>query len=324
MQNTELLLKKLTLEEKCALLSGAELDGRPLVLAAQTTQDRLIFDEMHRRLSARFGSSLAVLDTICDATRERQEEAGEIAARAAGGESFAVISDAGMPGVSDPGYRLIQTLKEKGVSFTVLPGPSAVVTALVGSGLPTDAFFFGGFLPVKSGKKNAVLQTAVEASHTSIFYESPHRIVKTVQALAALDPDMWTDLMGLNAPALSQVIRLVRDAAASKAPLAKVADKVSGIFVPVVIAAAVVTLAVWLLLGPIITGPIISKRFICVLHSLHAPSALFRNASVIARSHAAPSTAACASSDPHPRAARPACRQARAAKSAPPSARRSH
>lgn len=82
-----------------------------------------------------------------------QPRAGEIAARAAGGESFAVISDAGMPGVSDPGYRLIQTLKEKGVSFTVLPGPSAVVTALVGSGLPTDAFFFGGFLPVKSGKK---------------------------------------------------------------------------------------------------------------------------------------------------------------------------
>ena len=119
-----------------------------------------------------------------------QSRAGEIAARAAGGESFAVISDAGMPGVSDPGYRLIQTLKEKGVSFTVLPGPSAVVTALVGSGLPTDAFFFGGFLPVKSGKKNAVLQTAVEASHTSIFYESPHRIVKTVQALAALDPDI--------------------------------------------------------------------------------------------------------------------------------------
>lgn len=78
-----------------------------------------------------------------------------------------------MPGVSDPGYRLIQTLKEKGVSFTVLPGPSAVVTALVGSGLPTDAFFFGGFLPVKSGKKNAVLQTAVEASHTSIFMNPP-------------------------------------------------------------------------------------------------------------------------------------------------------
>ena len=77
------------LEERIA---GEELTGRPLVLAAQTTQDRLIFDEMHRRLAARFGASLTVLDTICDATRERQEEAGEIAARVqamvvAGGKS---------------------------------------------------------------------------------------------------------------------------------------------------------------------------------------------------------------------------------------------
>ena len=76
------------------------------------------------------------------------------------------------------------------VAFTVLPGPSAVVTALVGSGLPSDAFFFGGFLPVKSGRKTAVLQSAVQASHTSIFYESPFRIVKTVQALAEIDANV--------------------------------------------------------------------------------------------------------------------------------------
>lgn len=114
----------------------------------------------------------------------------EIAARALAGESFAVVTDAGMPGVSDPGYRLIQELKVKGVAFTVLPGPSAVVTALVGSGLPSDAFFFGGFLPVKSGRKGAVLQAAVQASHTSIFYESPFRIVKTVQALAEIDSEV--------------------------------------------------------------------------------------------------------------------------------------
>ncbi len=117
-----------------------------------------------------------------------QSRSPEIAARAAAGETFAVVSDAGMPGVSDPGYRLIQTLKEKEVRFTVLPGPSAVVTALVGSGLPTDAFFFGGFLPVKSGRKGAMLQAAAEASFTSIFYESPHRIVKTVRMLAELSP----------------------------------------------------------------------------------------------------------------------------------------
>ncbi|WP_418764592.1 4-hydroxy-3-methylbut-2-enyl diphosphate reductase [Mailhella sp.] len=81
-----------SLAELEALLAGETLAGRPLVLAAQTTQDRLIFDEMHRRLAARCGSSLTVLDTICDATRERQEEAGEIAARVqamvvAGGKS---------------------------------------------------------------------------------------------------------------------------------------------------------------------------------------------------------------------------------------------
>ena len=115
--------------------------------------------------------------------------APEIASRALAGESFAVVTDAGMPGVSDPGYRLIQELKARSVPFTVLPGPSAVVTALVGSGLPSDAFFFGGFLPVKSGRRAAVLQKAVEASYTSIFYESPFRIVKTIQALAEIAPD---------------------------------------------------------------------------------------------------------------------------------------
>ena len=116
------------------------------------------------------------------------QRAPEVASRALAGERFAVVTDAGMPGVSDPGYRLIQELKRREVAFTVLPGPSAVVTALVGSGLPSDAFFFGGFLPVKSGRKAAVLQAAVKADHTSIFYESPFRIVKTVQALAEIDP----------------------------------------------------------------------------------------------------------------------------------------
>ena len=116
--------------------------------------------------------------------------APEVASRALTGETFAVVTDAGMPGVSDPGYRLIQELKARGVPFTVLPGPSAVVTALVGSGLPSDAFFFGGFLPVKSGRRTAVLQNAVAASYTSIFYESPFRIVKTIQALAEIDPNV--------------------------------------------------------------------------------------------------------------------------------------
>ncbi len=119
---------------------------------------------------------------------ERQM-APQVAARAEAGETFAVVTDAGMPGVSDPGYRLIQALRERGVAYTVLPGPSAVVTALVGSGLPSDAFFFGGFLPPKSGRRAAMLATAVAAGHTSVFYESPFRIVKSLQAIVDIDPE---------------------------------------------------------------------------------------------------------------------------------------
>lgn len=119
---------------------------------------------------------------------ERQR-APEIAQRAAAGESFAVVTDAGMPGVSDPGYRLIQELQAQGVAYTVLPGPSAVVTALVGSGLPCDAFYFGGFLPTKSGKRQQTLAAAANNGCTGIFYESPYRIVKTLKELAELAPE---------------------------------------------------------------------------------------------------------------------------------------
>lgn len=119
-----------------------------------------------------------------------QHRAPEIASRALAGERFAIVTDAGTPGLSDPGYRLIQELKRQSIEFTVLPGPAAVITALVGSGLPSDAFFFGGFLPVKSGKKRNILEHAHQAHHTSIFYESPFRIVKTVKVLAEIDPEL--------------------------------------------------------------------------------------------------------------------------------------
>ncbi len=110
--------------------------------------------------------------------------APELVSRAQAGETFAVISDAGMPGISDPGYRLLAALQEAGVSYSVLPGPSAVLTALVGSGMPSDAFFFGGFLPVKKGKRRKQLEAALEASHTSLFFESPHRLPGTLEILA--------------------------------------------------------------------------------------------------------------------------------------------
>jgi 16S rRNA (cytidine1402-2'-O)-methyltransferase len=107
----------------------------------------------------------------------------------ASGKSVALVTDAGTPGISDPGFRLIRACRERGVPVTVLPGPSAAITALVGSGFPTDAFFFGGFLPVKSGRRRTELERATARRETSIYFESPHRLLKTLDVLAEIAPD---------------------------------------------------------------------------------------------------------------------------------------
>ncbi len=113
----------------------------------------------------------------------------ELAGRMASGTKIALITDAGMPGISDPGHRLIRSCIERGLPVTVLPGPSAVITALVGSGFPTDRFFFGGFLPVKSGRRANEIALAAARSETSIYFESPHRIERTLEALHVACPD---------------------------------------------------------------------------------------------------------------------------------------
>ncbi|MFC4990698.1 16S rRNA (cytidine(1402)-2'-O)-methyltransferase [Rubritalea tangerina] len=113
----------------------------------------------------------------------------ELVEKAKLGTKIAVISDAGMPAISDPGYRLMQACIEHELDYTVLPGPSAVLTALVGSGFPLHAFFFGGFLPVKKGKRAKALLESCEAPHTSIFFESPHRLLSTLEILNNQAPD---------------------------------------------------------------------------------------------------------------------------------------
>ncbi|MEY4568604.1 MAG: rRNA ((1402)-2-O)-methyltransferase [Verrucomicrobiota bacterium] len=112
----------------------------------------------------------------------------DLIAAARTGETIAVISDAGMPGISDPGYRLVQACVESGTPLEVLPGPSAVITALIGSGFPCHAFRFGGFLSVKPGKRRSALTAALESGETGIFFESPHRIISTLEILVEINP----------------------------------------------------------------------------------------------------------------------------------------
>lgn len=99
------------------------------------------------------------------------------------GESAALISDAGTPGISDPGWTLIRDCVEQGIPVTPVPGASAVLTALVGSGLPMDKFIYLGFLPLKKGRQTLFQQLADE-QRTIVFYESPRRIIKTLSQLA--------------------------------------------------------------------------------------------------------------------------------------------
>jgi len=115
--------------------------------------------------------------------------APDLVQAALAGETIAFISDAGMPGVSDPGFRLVRECHEAGVPVEVLPGPSAVLTALIASGLPCHAFRFGGFLPMKSGKRRTALAGALATAETAIFFESPHRIAATLEMLGELAPD---------------------------------------------------------------------------------------------------------------------------------------
>ena len=107
----------------------------------------------------------------------------------AAGKNIALITDAGLPGISEPGHRLLRACIARGLPYTILPGPSAVLTALVGSGFPAEQFFYGGFLPVKSGGRERDLLAAAARAITSVFFESPHRLLKTLAVCAQHLPE---------------------------------------------------------------------------------------------------------------------------------------
>ena len=111
------------------------------------------------------------------------ERAAELASRMLAGDSIALVSDAGVPLVSDPGYRLVRAAIDAGVPIHPIPGPSAALAALSASGLPTDSFRFGGFLPFKPLQRGKALEAIRDEQATAIFYEAPHRILEALQAI---------------------------------------------------------------------------------------------------------------------------------------------
>jgi 16S rRNA (cytidine1402-2'-O)-methyltransferase len=104
--------------------------------------------------------------------------------RLAAGEEIALITDAGTPGISDPGARLVRECIKRELDFTIVPGPSSILTALVGSGFSCEKFCFTGFLPIKSGQRERELRRAAAREETSIYFESPYRLMKTLKAAA--------------------------------------------------------------------------------------------------------------------------------------------
>ncbi len=112
--------------------------------------------------------------------------AAELVLDLEGGARVALVTDAGMPGISDPGYRLISLAIRHHIPVVPIPGASAFLAALVASGLPTDSFRFGGFLPPKSGQRRQMLESIEASPRTQVFYEAPHRVKEAVEDVVAI------------------------------------------------------------------------------------------------------------------------------------------
>ena len=119
--------------------------------------------------------------TVSYHEHNERERAEELLTRLQEGAGVAIVSDAGTPGINDPGFRLVRLAIEDGLPVIPVPGPSALITALVSSGLPTDEFFFGGFLPAKTNARRSRLAELRSLPATLIFYEAPHRIAAALK-----------------------------------------------------------------------------------------------------------------------------------------------
>ncbi|MCT1446866.1 16S rRNA (cytidine(1402)-2'-O)-methyltransferase [Brevibacterium casei] len=166
-------------------------DAGPRMRQAIETADVIAAEDTRRflSLSQRLGLShtkrvISVFD------HNEAGRAPEIVDLIRAGQTVVLLSDAGMPAVSDPGYRVVKACAEAGLPITATPGPSAVLMALAVSGLPSDRFSFEGFIPRKSGARTALFEELASEKRTMVFFESPHRIAETMDdLLSVIGPD---------------------------------------------------------------------------------------------------------------------------------------
>ncbi len=154
------------------------LKGVDLVIAEDTRRSRILFERYG--IGTPFGPSLYE-----GVERERVDALIRLLK---GGKRLALVSDAGTPLIQDPGYRLVRRAIEEGIKVVPVPGPSALLAALVASGLPTDRFVFDGVPPKKPGRRRAYFESLKDEERTVVLYESPHRILKTLETLCEVMP----------------------------------------------------------------------------------------------------------------------------------------
>ena len=183
-------MREQTISGPCLILLGAPLgnpsDASPRLAQVLRTVDVIAAEDTRRlrRLADDIGAELAPTIVSYFDGNEKQRTL-QLRQRLAQGETVALITDGGMPSVSDPGYRLVNAAIADNVAITCVPGPSAVTTALALSGLPCDRFCFEGFLPRKHGERATRLTQLSEEARTMVFYESPRRISATLGDLAS-------------------------------------------------------------------------------------------------------------------------------------------
>lgn len=155
------------------------LKAATLIAAEDTRHSRILLDKL----------GIGSVKMISCNDHNEAERTEIIAKETESGGIVALISDAGTPMISDPGYKLVSSLVERGVKVFPLPGPCAAITALCASAMPTDRFFFSGFLPVKDKELTDKLESIRTAPYPVVFYESPRRIINTLNKIALMDAD---------------------------------------------------------------------------------------------------------------------------------------